>query len=74
MQLSFIIISLLKQTLFLITPMDIDYSLVDLAGNGECNKPNTIFVACFSPKIWLTVQVLVICLPVCYCTKQVPTA
>ena len=26
-----------------------NYSLIDLADNGECNKPNPIFVACFSP-------------------------
>jgi len=33
-----------------------NYSLVNLAGNGECNnKPNPIFVACFSPKVWLIV-------------------
>jgi len=50
-------ISLLKQTLFLVTTMDIglNYSLIDLAGNNECNKPNPILVACFSPKIWLIV-------------------
>ena len=53
----FIVISLLKQTEFQIMPMDIEtnYSLINLAGNGECNKPNPIFVACFSPKIWLIV-------------------
>ena len=53
-----IMISLLKQTLFLVTPMDIEtklYSLIDLAGNGGCNKSNRIFVACFSPMIWLIV-------------------
>ena len=51
----FIVISLLKQTLFLVTLIDIktNYSLIDLADNGECNKPNCIFIACFSPKIWL---------------------
>ena len=42
-------------TLLHFTPMDIDYSLINLAGNDECNKPNPIFVACFSPKIWLIV-------------------
>ena len=50
----FIVISLLKQTLFLVTLMDIVTKLfLDLAGNGECNKPNLIFVACFSSKIRL---------------------
>ena len=46
-------ISLLKQTLFLVKLMDSEtnYSLIDLAGNVECSKPNPIFVACFSPKI-----------------------
>jgi len=29
-----------------------NYSLINLAGNGEYSKPNPIFVACFSPKIW----------------------
>ena len=47
----FIMISLLKQTLFLVTPMDIKTKLfLDLS--GECNKQNLIFVAFFSPKIW----------------------
>ena len=52
-----IVIYLLKQTLFLVTPMDIETKvfLDRPAGNGEYNKPNPIFVACFSPKIWLIV-------------------
>ena len=51
-----IVILLLKQTLFLITLMDIETNtLINLAGNGECNKHNPIFVACFSPKIWLII-------------------
>ena len=33
----------------------INYSLINLAGNGKCNKPNPVFLACFSPKIWLIV-------------------
>ena len=50
-------ISLLKQTSFLVTLMDIETKLflIDLAGNGEYNEPNTIFIACFIPKIWLIV-------------------
>ena len=53
----FTVISWLKQILFLVMPMDIEtnYSLINLAGNGECNKSNPIFVACFSLKIWLIV-------------------
>ena len=44
-----------------------DYSLIDLAGNGEYSKPNPFFVACFSPKIWSSVS----CdfSPYCYCTN-----
>ena len=55
---SFIVIFLVKQTLFLVALIDIDktmYSLIDLAGNGKRNKPNPTFIACFSPKIWLNV-------------------
>ena len=49
----FIMISLMKQNLFLVTLIDIGIKL--LASIDECNKPNPIFVICFSPKIWLIV-------------------
>jgi len=50
----FIVISLLKQALFLVTPIDIETKLF-LDRSGRCNKPNLIFVASSSPKIQLIV-------------------
>ena len=50
----FIVIYLVKQTLFLVTLIYIG-TKINLAGNGECIKPNLIFIACFSPEIWLIV-------------------
>ena len=45
-----------------------NYCLIDLAGNAEYIRPDPIFVACFSHKIWLIVQVPVICSSNCYRT------
>ena len=42
-----------------------------VAGNGECNEPNPIFVAFFSPKIWLIALAPVICSLNCYCKNQI---
>jgi len=49
----FILISLMEQTLFQVILIDIGTKLLldRSGGNGECNMPNTIFAACFSPSI-----------------------
>jgi len=49
------VISLLKQDFVFDKYVRKKLFLVDLEGNGKCNKPTLIFMACFSPKIWLIV-------------------
>jgi len=58
----FIMISLL---LFLVTPVDI-YTSVEFTVNPKFSKQNTIFITCFSSKIW---WILIFFLPYWYYTN-----
>ena len=42
----------LVKTGFVLVALMYIYSLINLADNGKCNKPNLIFVACFRCKVW----------------------